>query len=195
MKSRQSLILAVLAFEGAMGEGLSVPEGKILLYDGVAIVRRGDALVICYQKPACLPRTRFLFDVADAVRQMLPEGMLALLVVLDTADPPDGPTREENAKRLAALGPAVRRLVTVPLGNAFKTAIVRTLMRALNLALGHSKDRIVSDTVDEGLTQLLQAASPRTPRREQLEHDLESLYEALDVPEAAPESARHAVPS
>jgi hypothetical protein len=173
-----------------MSEGSIAPEGKVRFYDGVAVVRRGDAVLICYQKAARLARTRWLFDVIDAFARAAPEGLLTLLIVLEGSEPPDGPTREENAKRLKALGPAVRRLVTVPVGDAFKTAIVRALMRALNLALGHSKHRVVSDTIEDGLTQLLEGASPRTPKRQQLKLDIEALYDALGGPEGSLESAR-----
>jgi hypothetical protein len=174
------LLLSVLTREGPSG-----PEGKVLTFDGVAIVRRGDALLICYQKSASLQRTRWLFDVLDRAALLLPKGFLGFLLVLDTSDPPDGPTREENTNRLASLGPALRRMVTVPVGDALRTAIVRTMMRALNLALGHSKQRIVASTVDEGVTRLLEAASPKTPSRRQLKLDLDALYVALGVPVVA----------
>ena len=164
-----------------MLEGPSAPEGKVLTFDGVALVRRGDTVLICYERPARLHRTSWLFDVVDRAAALAPDGLLGLLVVLDTSDPPDAATRDENAKRLAALGPAARRLVTVPVGDEFRVAIVRTLMRSLNLALGHSKDRLVANTIDEGLSRLLECASARTPSREQLERDLEALYVALGV--------------
>jgi hypothetical protein len=54
-------------------------------------------------------------------------------------------------------------------------------MRALNLALGHSKHRIVASTLEEGVSRLLEAASPRTPSRQQLKLDIDSLYAALGV--------------
>jgi hypothetical protein len=163
-------------------EGSSAQEGKVFVFDGVAASCRGDTILICYQKAARFERTHWLFDRIDDFMRALPAGgVIALMVVLETADPPDALTRAENNKRLTRLGDAVRCLVTVPVGDAFRMAIVRSFMRGLNLALGHSKTRLVSDTVEAGLVRMLEAASPATPSRAQIARDLGALYRALGV--------------
>jgi hypothetical protein len=166
-----------------MTEAAQAPAGKVLTYDGVGVLRRGDTFLIVYQKAARLERTRWLFDLMDAELAETDANILALLIVLPTADPPDGPTREENVTRLRKIGHRVRRLVTVPIGNSFKVSLVRTVMRSLNVVLGHSDTRFIVDTVQEGLTQLLEAKSARTPSAEQILADIGAIYVGLGEPE------------
>jgi len=162
-----------------MTERVVAPEGKVLLGDGVAILRRGDTCLIVYQKAARLERTRWLFDVIDGVLDRTNLDLLGLMIVLPSADPPDAATGQENFARLGKLGARVRRLVTVPVGNAFTINVVRAVMRGLNIVLGHSGTRFVADTVEAGLARLLEAKSPKTPTPSQIIADIRSLYLAL----------------
>src|SRR6185369_13690462 len=162
-----------------MTEGVQAPEGKVLLRDGVGMLRRGDVCLIVYQKPARLERTRWVFDVVDEVVARTDLDLLGFMIVLPSADPPDSPTHQENFTRLKKLGKRVRRLVTVPVGNAFKMSVVRAVMRGLNIILGHSGTRFVADTVDSGLARLLEAASGRTPPLSQILADVRALHLAL----------------
>jgi hypothetical protein len=99
--------------------------------------------------------------------------------VLPSADPPDGATRRENAARLDKIGGRVRRLITVPVGDAFRVSVVRAVMRGLNVVLGYSQTRFVANSLDSGFSVLLEAATPKTPGRLQLQADIARLYEAL----------------
>lgn len=166
-----------------MTEGVQAPEGKVLLHDGVGMLRRGDTCLIVYQKAARLERTRWLFDVVDEIVAKTGLDLLGLMVVLPSADPPDAPTHQENYARLRKLGPHVRRLVTVPVGNEFRTSVVRAVMRGLNIILGHSGTRFIANTVSDGLTRLLEAASSRTPQPSQILTDVRALYLALGEPD------------
>jgi hypothetical protein len=162
-----------------MTEGVQAPEGKVLLHDGVGMLRRGDTCLIVYQKAARLERTRWLFDVVDEMIATTGFDLLALLIVLPSADPPDTPTHQENYLRLRRLGSRVRRLVTVPVGNEFRTSVVRAVMRGLNVILGHSGTRFVANRVDAGITRLLEVSSLRTPPASQILADVRALYLTL----------------
>jgi len=165
-----------------MTEGVQqAPEGKVLLHDGVGMLRRGDVCLIVYQKPARLERTRWLFDVVDGMMEKT--DLLGLMIVLPSSEPPDAPTHQENYVRLRRLGPRVRRLVTVPVGNAFKMSVVRAVMRGLNVILGHSGTRFISDNVDAGLARLLEAKSAKTPTASHIVADLRAVYIALGEPD------------
>src|SRR6478672_1880468 len=94
------------------------------MFDGVATLTRGDLLMIVYQKPARLHRSRWLFDRVDEFVKASHGDKIALMIILPTADPPDAPTRAENALRLRRLGSALRRIVTVPVGDAFWMSLV-----------------------------------------------------------------------
>jgi len=158
---------------------MQAPEGKILLHDGVGMLQRGDACLIVYQRAARLERTRWLFDVVDEVVARTGFELLGLMIVLPSADPPDAPTHQENFARLRKLGPRVRRLVTVPVGNEFRTSVVRAVMRGLNIVLGHSGTRFIANDVADGVKRLLEAASSRTPEASQIFADVRALYLAL----------------
>lgn len=155
-------------------------EGKVLAHDGVAVLGRGDVFLIVYQAAARLERSRWLFDRLDefAARKT---SFMALMVVLPTADPPDAPTRKENTARLKKVEKQLRRLVTAAVGDAFRSAIVRTVMRALAAIHGKSGVHFVVDTVGLGVTRVRESASPETPSPEDLLDDLRKLHEALGV--------------
>ncbi|HEV8248201.1 MAG TPA: hypothetical protein VGP93_20640, partial [Polyangiaceae bacterium] len=164
-------------------EGALAPEGKVSVYDGVGMLRRGDTVLMVYQKPARLHRTRWLFDFIDAALTRIDGDILGFLIVLSTADPPDGPTRQENTVRLRKIGSRVRRLVTTPIGDAFWMSVVRAVMRGLNIALGYSSTRFVTDSVEKGLAQLLEVKSSKTPSAQQILADLDAIYLALGEPD------------
>lgn len=157
------------------------------------MLRRGDVCLIVYQKPARLERTRWLFDVVDEMVENSKLDILSLMIVLPSADPPDAPTHQENYVRLRRLGQRVRRLVTVPVGNAFKMSVVRAVMRGLNVIIGHSGTRFIADNIDAGLARLLEAKSANTPPLSQIVADLRALYLALGEPD--PHFESHATPT
>ncbi len=156
-----------------------VPEGQVLVYDGVGMLFRGDVCVIVYQKAARLERTRWLFDVVENFLAGTDTDLLAFMLVLPSADPPDAETRQENTDRMRRLGPRIRRLVTTPIGNAFKVNVVRAIMRGLNVVLGNRDKQFIADTVDQGLMRLLEATSERTPTIQQMRADIAAIYREL----------------
>jgi hypothetical protein len=159
-----------------------IPQGKVLVYDGVGMLFRGDTCLVVYQKPARIERTRWLFDVVANYLLDHDGDLLAFLIVLPSADPPDARTRQENNDRMRKLGSRIRRLVTLPIGNAFRVNIVRTVMRGLSMLAGHSDTRSIADTVEEGLDALLEVKSEHTPTASQIRADIADIYQALGEP-------------
>lgn len=154
---------------------------KVETNDGVAVIARGDVVLIVYQAPARLHRTRWLFDMLDRAAVANPDGIKGFMVVLRTADPPDGPTRAENTARFRKLAPSLRLMVTVPVGDALWVNIVRTVMRAIHLIQGRSRSQAVLTTLEAGLDRLFEEAGPETPSRAQVVADIDALHQALGV--------------
>jgi len=149
--------------------------------DGVAITSRGDLVLSLWQNPARVHRTRWFFDVVDEFASRNADGIVAMLIILPTASPPDAPARAENAVRLRKLGKVVRRVVTVPLGDAFFLNVVRTVMRAMFVVQGQAGTQIVESSVPVGINRILEAATPNTPGRALIESDVRALYKSLHV--------------
>jgi hypothetical protein len=170
-------------------------EGNVLHDDGVGVVFRGDLILIVYQKPARLHRTRWLFDRVDEFVGRSPDGVVAFMLVLPTADLPDGPTRAENHVRLRKLGNGIRRLVTTPVGDALWFRLVRTVMRAMSIFQGQSKVHFVCETIREGVQKTLEAAGPKTPARAQVLEDLGAIHRALGLKMVGGAAPRPAVSS
>jgi hypothetical protein len=149
--------------------------------DGVATVIVGDAVVALWQSPAAPHRWRRLMG--------LREGLVArhgsfveLSLILGSSTPPDGALRAEMQADFRRLGPTMRRLVVVPLGNSIWQAAVRAIVRGVLLVSGQSKQQIVAATVDEGITRLLETAGPASPGAGELRKAAASLAQALEVP-------------
>lgn len=152
-------------------------QAPIQAKDGVALIERGDTILVLYQAPARLHRTRFVFDAADSLAARNPRGIVAMMVLLSTSHPPDAITRQENMVRLRKLEGAVRRLVAVPTGDGTFISLARSVLRSMALV---AQTRIqIAHTVSEGIDSLLEAAGPETPNRGLLERDVRSLYEML----------------
>jgi hypothetical protein len=149
------------------------------VYDGVATFTRGDLVSVVYERAARLPRTRWLFDRIDEFAEGSPGDKMTFLIILPNADPPDRMTRAENNARLRKLGPSLRRIVTVPIGDAFRMTIVRSVMRAMTLLQGQARTNVVADSVPEGIARLLEARTGATPTARLIEGDLQTMYRAL----------------
>jgi hypothetical protein len=149
--------------------------------DGVGAALRGDTLVVVYKEPARLHRARWVYDLADRLVERCPEGIVALVVVLPTSAPPDGPARAENSTRLRRLGPSLRRLVTVPVGDDLSRSIARSVVRATAVLQRGPSRMLLSETLDEGIACLLESASPLSPSFDRIAADVRSLCAELEV--------------
>jgi hypothetical protein len=112
------------------------------------------------------------------------------MVVLPTADPPDGPTRAENNARLRRVGARLRRLVTAPVGDAFRMSVVRAVMRGLALLQGQTRTHVIADTVEGGVMRLLEVKTEQTPGRARILIDLRAMHAALGADARYLEPAR-----
>jgi Protein kinase domain len=151
---------------------------SVLAYDGVAMARRGDTISILWKAPARHLRARWLYDQLDRVVAELPEGMLALMIILPTSAPPDRTTSVESAIRLLKLRPAVRKAVVVVIGDSVWQRVAQGVLRAF-MPWGSSR-LAFAPTVDEGIARLLKATGDRTPKAAAIERDVRALYAALD---------------
>ncbi len=164
--------------------------GSVVCQDGVAMLGRGDAILIVYQLAARLHRTRWLFARVNEYVAGRRGTFVVFMVVLPTADPPDRPTRAENAAELRKLGSRLRRLVTTPIGDAFRVSIVRTVMRALSALQGKAGVHFVGDSIDAGVLRVLEVAEKDTPSRAEMMSDLAALHAALGEPFPSASSRR-----
>jgi hypothetical protein len=145
----------------------------------VGIIARGDLILVLYGADARLERTRWIFDRVDELLVRAKGPFIALIVVTENAGPPDAPTRAENLKRFKRVEESLRRIVTVATGDDFKASIVRAIMRGMLLMVGKSSRHQIVRTVDEGVAEVLSAAGPRTPDRQQMGADVTELFEAV----------------
>jgi hypothetical protein len=165
--------------------------GEVEVNDGVARIVRGDVLVTLWSAPARLHRSRWVYDAADELAAKSSGGVVGLMIVLPTSDPPDAPTRSENTARMKKLKPSLRRLVTVVVGDDLRQMIVRSILRILALPLGQGRLGVAS-SVDGGIDQLLRSAGPATPSSAEIGEDAAALFEALglDPPRGLPRVRR-----
>jgi hypothetical protein len=147
--------------------------------DGVAFATRGDVAYVLYGAAARLHRSRWLFDLTETVAAQQPEGIIVFMIILPTSAPPDAATRRENIVRMRKMATAVKRFVTVPIGDDLHMAVVRTVMRALGVIQGSGRIQKVEKDIEHGIRSVLDAASSRTPTAAEIEGDLRAMYAAL----------------
>jgi hypothetical protein len=151
------------------------------VYDGVALTQVGDTVLSLWKAGARVHRSRWIYDFLDDLAPRVPGGLLGLMVILPTSEPPDRATRQMNATRLRRLRPWMRRLVTVPLGDLLRFTLVRSVIRGMALTGGWSQIHFVEGTQSRGFARLLQAAGPLTPTDAELDASLRAQFEALEL--------------
>ena len=145
-------------------------------FDGVACAVRGNVLVSLWQAPARLARVRWLRQKSDDVSRRHPEGFMVLQLILASSTPPDSESRAEVTAMMKQWSTSLRLLVTVPLGDALWTTLVRTIMRAALIMSGTSGRHIVAGNEREGIAQVLSRASSHTPQQAALVAAINALY-------------------
>lgn len=156
-------------------------EWEVLVRDGIGLAFAGDVALVLWNAPARAHRIRWIFETTEARSRKLPNGGVALQVILPTATPPDAEGRAENAKGLARMEGLLRRMVTVPVGDDLTTRIVRTVMRGMFLVQRQSDRQFVCAKTSEGVSELLKGAGPRTPPRSAIEQGISELYRAMGI--------------
>jgi DNA-binding CsgD family transcriptional regulator len=154
---------------------------EVRLFSGVAAAALGDTLVVLWSTSANQPRWSWKCAFAEELMRSHEDGVLLLSLVLDTSMPPDSALRALMRADLQRFGARLRRFVVVPLGDSIWMAIVRMIGRAVLLLGGQSDRQIVAASVEQGFTQLLQAAGPATPSRNELEQAIAELSRLLGV--------------
>jgi hypothetical protein len=149
--------------------------------NGVAMVVSGDALVALWQAPATAERWQWNFADLEQLARRSAAGTVVLDLILPSSSPPNAALRARMRQDFASLGPKLRKLVVVPLGDGLWLSIVRTIVRGTLLVAGQSRQQAVVATIDEGLDRIQQAASPDTPSRAELNAAVDALYGALGL--------------
>jgi Protein kinase domain len=186
-RARPPPALASIARASSGDDGLAsaaTASASLVTYDGVAILVRGDAFVMLWSTPARLPRTRWTFDQLDRMVAQRPGGVVAMMIILPTADPPDRLARQENERRIRRVAHDLRRVTTVVVGDGVRQVLVRTVMRAMEVPhrgawIGPTS---VESTVEAGVRQLRKSASLETPSHDRLLEDVRDMHAALGLP-------------
>jgi hypothetical protein len=164
------------------GGGLGVAPAGVQVFDGVASVALGDALLTLWQAPARAARIRHVTGVAAALLDRAPGSIVACQFLLPSASPPRMQERAEISAGIDLVMPRARRLVTTPLGDAAWQSVVRGVMRAGLFLIGQSTLVKVASSPAEAFGLLGQVSSAETPGAEALAAALDALHDALKVP-------------
>ncbi len=149
--------------------------------DGVAFVVHGDVVLTLWKEPARVARGRWLFDATE--RGIAERGSFVLIqLILPSSSPPDGPMRAESSVRIKRWGERLRRVVSIPLGDALWISVVRTIMRAMFILQRNATTQVVASDIASGLRLVRDVSSVETPSFEALKSDIAALFVALKVP-------------
>lgn len=139
------------------------------------MIERGDLIVVLYAADARVERTRWIFDRFDKILARSKGPFLVLMVITEDAGPPDAATRAENMRRFRQVEASIRLIVTVTTGDDFKANIVRTIMRAMLVLLGHSSRHRIVRNAEEGISEISRVATANTPAPRQIHADVNAL--------------------
>jgi hypothetical protein len=151
---------------------------KVEVGDGVACVAVGDTMVELWKAPASLPRWRWFEAQRDGLLARH-EQLIVFTLILASSSPPDGTVRAAMQDSFRKLGPKMRRMVVVPLGNSVWQSVVRTIVRGVLIVSGAAKQQVVANNVTDGIARVLEVAGPSTPDRRQLRAAADALASAL----------------
>jgi hypothetical protein len=161
--------------------------GPVEMIDGGAVTTAGDALLILWQGPAQVELVVWMFEIAERLIARHPaSGIVMLQVVLKSSSPPDSATRAAVRDILRRRGHMLRRIVTVPVGDALWSLLVRTIMRAIYLVANQSGKQLVASSLPEAVERMQEVATEHTPPNAVLLERMTELYDALGVPRERP---------
>ena len=154
--------------------------GKVVQFEGVGVLARGDVLIVVYDKDATAERSRWLYAVAGQFALACEGNFLVLLVISARSKPPDQATREVDAAGYARFVPKMRRLVVVPEGSGFRASLVRLVIGAYVTLTGKAA-LVVASNVEDGIARLNESKSMLTPSVAQLAADVSTLRATLET--------------
>ena len=153
----------------------------VVVGDGLASIELGDTLVFLWKEPVTLPRFKWFIQACASLARGRPGGMICLDLILPESKPPTAEVRACMQTEFRSLGAGLRRLVVVPLGDSIWLSVVRTIVRAVLLLSGQSKQHVVAATLEAGIEQVQSAAGVETPSPAVLRDAVAKLYLALGV--------------
>jgi len=150
--------------------------------DGVGLLRMGDTLIVLWTKPASAERWACQLSEMQRMAPAHADGILVLVLILSVDTPPEAAVRSDMEAALRRMGPQLRRLVAVPLGDSVWLSIMRTIVRGLIIVSGQSHRHRVGGSVSSGIEQMLEKAGPLTPSKSELLQGIAALSLALGLP-------------
>lgn len=156
-----------------MSEALQL--GEVMRYDGVALIARGDLLLVLYPGDAAWQRSRWMFAAAERLLAQSPLGVIALVVVPGAPKPPDQATRAEETAAYARFGANLRRVVVVSEDGGFHGSIVRLVVSAYVRFTGRADVFFFVKDLSEGLRRVQDVKSALTPEADAVHADLARL--------------------
>lgn len=150
------------------------------VFDGVAIVIRGDTFISVWKESATLTRVRWHGAMLENHVANLNGKALVVMIILPTAGPPQGEARVASSAVAKRVLPKLRLAVTAAVGSTVWLQVIRTVMRGILFLSGEGKHHQVVTTEAAALDRILEVATARTPNREALEALLRDLHAALE---------------
>jgi hypothetical protein len=152
---------------------------NVQVKDGSATVVCGDVLVGLWLAPITMSGWKWHFMQLQEIAGGHAEGALYLNVILPSSSPPDAAVRLVMQADLRGLGPGLRKLIAVPLGDGMWINIVRAIVRGVLLVSGQSKRATVVGTVSDALEHVKGLAGPQTPSSAVLKEAVDALFRRL----------------
>jgi hypothetical protein len=152
--------------------------------DGTALAVSGDVMLGLWQAPASMERWKWHMAELERLAAQNSQGILYLDFILPSSSPPDSTLRATMQEDFRRLGPRLRKLVVVPLGDGLWLSVVRTIVRATLVISGQSKQYVVASTIEQGLDRIREFATPETPSSIALRASVATLFRSLGAKQA-----------
>lgn len=154
---------------------------RIEQFDGVGCATEGDVALFLWKLPASYERNDFAAGVMQELAEQAPSGVIGVYIISPGASPPDAKVRADMIKRFKDLGPGLRRMIAVPVGDSLWTGVVRTLARGIFLLAGQGERIEVANTIQACLARIEELGSQHTPPRATLLDGVSALYARLGM--------------
>lgn len=154
---------------------------NVSVKDGTAAVVVGDVMLSLWLAPITPALWQWHFARIDETARRNPDGVLYLDLILPSSSPPDAALRAIMQADLRRIGPRMRKLIAVPLGDSVWISLVRAIVRGTLIVSGHAKRAAVVDTIADGFALVEQLAGPATPSTATLRPAVAALFKALGL--------------
>jgi hypothetical protein len=148
--------------------------------DGIAMAAAGDVLFTVWKGPSVDALIDRFEPHVWAMADKYPSFVI-VQIIMSSSSPPNASVRARARRAMTTLGPRLRCVLSLPVGDGLWTTLVRTIMRGMAVLSGQSDIVRTASSLPDMFERIGALASAHTPDRAELSRVVQELAKLSGV--------------